>query len=882
MKRRRSQRRKFWWRYLWRGERGLLVAAWLASVLVDRLWLVLDRHVPDWDEADYITGALNYGKALADATWQDWFSEAWWTELWLLSSKIPPLLYLLAGGLTNSLGRSADAALWTNAIAMAVLVAATYGLGRQIAGDRSRFGIGFWAALLVLVLPGLLAVRRVFLLDYAVCAAVAAIWWALTRWRATDGGGSIGGSLGGSLGGWGWAAIVGLVGGCGLMVKQTVVLFALVPVLWILGEAVLVKAGRRRNWARFGQAILAFWISSWIWGGWYGTNWLLILTSGKRATVDSALAEGDPSLLNPRAWTYYLEGLPDRASWLLLGLAIVGASIAAYRAMAVPFAVDRASRSRIDWPWFWAIAGGGYLLCSLNVNKDPRYILPEAAILAIGLAIGLAFWPWRLRAIAIAIVALFGLGQSWPTTAVTASHLRAYTGMPYPHAEIVTAMRESAPFARQTIGVLPSTATVNQHNVNLRGAIADFSVYGRQVGTREDFIEADVRALPWFLLKTGDPGSVPATYSATVDRVRQDESFERFGLWWLPNGEAIEVYRQRLRDVTIAAQPHPRPHILDNSLCSMPDPSQSCAADTLGIDLTVRDRVRPGELVNVRFRWSGVWEVLRDRVVLLGWYAAGTDRPAWIFDRAVAAGNLAAIPLADGDPESCRSRPDACLFEIDERAAMQIPADADAGPYRLRASILDPETGTATELPDAIATIVIDPDRPIEPAALAAPAADPPAPALDLGQQLRQLASLMPDGLERLDRVFLEVGRINQYDPTQDYLDRTIAALDYRLESDPRRDWAYTVALAQLLNKRVDAAIAAFDRVTQIDPDDPYGWAYLAIVETIAIHPHAAYRAIDRAVALAPDIPEFRTLRGVLALTRGNLVGARRDLAASR
>ncbi|MGD1901575.1 MAG: hypothetical protein ACFB9N_04985 [Geitlerinemataceae cyanobacterium] len=845
-------------------ERVWLAAAWLGSVLADRVWLALDRHVPDWDEADYVTGALNYGKALADAGWQDWFSGEWWTGLWLLSSKIPPLMYLLAGSITNWIGRSADTALWANAIAMAVLVAATYGLGRQISGDRARFGIGFWAALLVLVLPGLLSVRRIFVLDYAVCAAVAAIWWALTRWRATRGGWR-------DLDGWVWAIVVGAIGACGLMVKQTVVLFALVPVLWILGEAVFVKINGRQRWARFGQAIAGLWVSDWIWGGWYGTNWLLILTSGKRATVDSAIAEGDPSLLSLRAWTYYLEGLPNRASPLLLGLAIVGGSIAIYRARKAGFAGDRLGKAT-DWRWFWAIAGGGYLLCSLNVNKDPRYILPEAAILAIGLAIGLAFWPWRLRAIAIAIVALFSIGQSWPTESMSAPHLRAYTGQPYPHAEIVANLRKAEPFARQTIGVLPSTATVNQHNINLQGAIADFSVYGRQVGTIEEFAEADMQALSWFLLKTGDPGSVPDSYATIAQRVRQSEDFERFNLWWLPDNEAIEVYRQRSRDVTISAEPNPQ---ADPALCSMPDPNESCASDSLNVTVEVGDRAAPGDIVAVQFRWSGAWDVLRDRVVLLGWYAEGSDRPAWIFDRAVAAGNLAEIPLADDDPESCRSRPEACLFAIDERAAMQIPADLAAGAYQLRAQLLDPEAGTAVEIPnlsDTTATITVDPDRPIATIA---------RPALDLSQQLRQLASLMPDGLDRLDRVFLEIGRINQYDPTQDYLDRAIAALEYRLQDDPRCDWAYTVALAQLLNKRIGPAIAAFERITQLEPDNPYGWAYLAIVETIGIRPYAAYDAIDRAIVLAPEIREFRTLRGILALTRANLLQARRDLAAA-
>jgi tetratricopeptide (TPR) repeat protein len=213
---------------------------------------------------------------------------------------------------------------------------------------------------------------------------------------------------------------------------------------------------------------------------------------------------------------------------------------------------------------------------------------------------------------------------------------------------------------------------------------------------------------------------------------------------------------------------------------------------------------------------------------------------------------------------------------------MQIPADIAPGRYRLHARSLDPRDHDpqAVALPpsDITIEIVASSSNPSNFSNVLT-ATDPRSPELDLSQQIRHLAALMPQGLDQLDYVFREIARINQYDPTQDYLDRTIAALEFRLQDDPRLDWAYTVALAQLLKKRVEPAIAAFDRVTQIDPGNPYGWAYRAVVETIGLHPHAAYRSIDRAIAIQPTIPEFHTLRGVLAILYGNLDQARRDLA---
>ena len=647
-----------------------------------------------------------------------------------------------------------------------------------------------------------------------------------------------------------------------------------------------------------GQAIVALWVSSWVWGGWYGTNWLLILTSGKRATVDSAIAEGDPSLWSWQAWTYYLDSLPDRVYPWLLGVAIGGGLLTVWRSK---FAPSPASRHPASYPlkpqtrsdssrWLLVILIGAYVLGALNPNKDPRYILPEVSILAIWLALGLSVWSWKIRMIAIALAFTANIAQTWPTSDPQASPDRAYVGADYPHAEIVAALREAEPFTRQTIGVLPSTKTVNQHNLNFYGAIADFAVYGRQVGTIAEQVPADIGALSWFLLKTGDPGSVPESYAAMVAQVRQGSEFERFGAWDLPDGETIEVYRQRARSVEVIPKLSPR-------LPTMP---------SLAVDLP--NRATPGSIVPIAYRWTGSWPALRDRVMLLDWYKSEArsqapeapatsealksseapkpkpaQRSSWIHDRAIAAGNLTLTPLTDADPHSCRSQPDRCEFELIDRTAMQIPADIAPGRYQVRARSLvphdrDPQVMTIPTS-DTTVEIVANSSNPVT-------IADPRLPELDLSQQLRQLAALMPQGLDRLDRVFSEIARINQYDPTQDYLDRTIAALEFRLQrdsspSDPQIDWAYTVALAQLLKKRVEPAIVAFERVTQLDPTNPYGWAYLAVVETLSLHPHAAYHAIDRAIAISPTIPEFHTLRGVLAILRGNFSQARQDLTRS-
>ena len=196
---------------------------------------------------------------------------------------------------------------------------------------------------------------------------------------------------------------------------------------------------------------------------------------------------------------------------------------------------------------------------------------------------------------------------------------------------------------------------------------------------------------------------------------------------------------------------------------------------------------------------------------------------------------------------------------------MQIPADVRPGTYHLRTRILDPQTGRASELPNAEATIVIDPDTPL--------AIETPRPELDLSQQLRQLAAHMPEGFEALDRAFLEIGRINQYDPVQGYATHAQKMLTHRLYQEPDNlDFAYNLVLTAILQRDARGAIAALEPVVQLDPKNPHARAYLAFVQLYNFHPKAAQATLKPALEAAPELPEIQGLSALAALMQGNVL----------
>jgi hypothetical protein len=75
-----------------------------------------------------------------------------------------------------------------------------------------------------------------------------------------------------------------------------------------------------------------------------------------------------------------------------------------------------------------------------------------------------------------------------------------------------------------------------------------------------------------------------------------------------------------------------------------------------------------------------------------------------------------------------------------------------------------------------------------------------------------------------------------------------------------------------VLQQKVPGAIAAFERVTQLDWQNPYAYAYLAFVHLYNWNGAAASISLKPALALKPNLPELQALSAIAALMQGNLI----------
>jgi 4-amino-4-deoxy-L-arabinose transferase-like glycosyltransferase len=809
-------------------------------------------------------------------------------------------------------GTGPDQAMMIHLLFSAVMILSLYGLGRSLFSAV----VGLWAAGLAMVLPGLYPLRHQFLLDYPLATMVTLCfalltawyqpkekdelssktvapslppldetgktqlqllqetiallptkpespqrrrrprWWVLLskRWEAIgEGFNHIFSNP--------WLKVLafGLAFGLGLLTKQTIVFFLFPPLLW--GSIFL---SFKRQWGRILQLFVGLCLSGAIAYPWYRTNWLLILTSGERATVQSAIAEGDPAINTLAAWTYYLKEIAQQVSVPLLVAGLVGLLLYSKRVFERGNRLEnlnfssREQRRKLfqNWQlsrnWLLVFLMGGYLLFSLNPNKDTRYIAPLLPALSVLLAQGLLLFPRYAAFLRLGLMGLMGLLMVSNLFPILPGKAVAHLARPPQNwhlQDAIATILQTQPNLRQNVGVLPSIPELNQHNFNYFGTLANFQVYGRQVGARDQQVWSDSRSLPWYLLKTGEQGAIrkPKALESLIKTITTSKDFRLEQTWKLPDASDLQLYRRITPSVTVT--PVVGAQWGDERL--------------LRLEQVVVPKVaQAGKPIPVIYKWAGSGADLQSGLLLLRWVGS-SGKGQWLHDHGLGLGELTNL-----EPQK--------LYQVNETLAMLPPGHA-SGNYSLEALYLNRTTGEIYPIVPPEITITVGSSAPTPPDLKALPK-PLPIPELDPLTKLRLIATELPKGVPALEKIFDQVARLNLYDPTQNYLIQAQESLAYRFKEDPKnKQYAYAYAFTQVLRRNVGGAIAAFNTVTQLDPQNPNANAYLAFVNLADLRPRAAQSAIEVAQNQPNPGKEVKGLGALAKLMQGNLGGAWQD-----
>ncbi len=822
-----------------------LILIWSLGLIIDRIWFRLDNTIPAWDPSEYLNGVIVYKEALKTP---NFFDASWWREFWLLSNKIPPLMYIFTAPFFLILGASVDHGNLVLSLFSLVLLISLFYLGILFFNSK----IALFSCLLVQLIPALYYYRLEFLLDYPLAVMVTFSFTCFSYWYFTKAKYS-----------WLLAILLGASFGLGVMLKQTFAFFLFLPICFAFISLFIYK-----KWYKLTQLVTSFIIAILVFFPWYRTNWLLIFTSGKRATIESAILEGDPPLNTLQAWTFYGEVLPYLLSWHLLIIALICLIYLVIKYFSnksskfsniytftqhhfyqnqVNIKNGNSSLTSLISIWLAIFLVGGYLLSSLNMNKDARYILPLLPVLALILSAliysyqGIGARLLKIFTILLALILmvfnLFPLGGEFLTKKLSSEMQKfPYMARKWATPEVITTAINTTPYLRSNIGVLPSTPEINQHNITFYGSIPRFKVFGRQVGVQEKFVLQDVNSLDWFLTKTGYQGSIPDAQKMTVELVENNDNFETVNRWQLPDESELKLYHRLL------------PY---NEVIPLNTSNSSVKLDKV----IVPEKVRQGQPIPVTYKWSGSWDKLENAIVILNWQSLANEQK-WTHDHRLAMGNL-----HSGNLNSEEFNQD---FQVIENTAMFADENLDDGDYILQATYLNIDTGETSPIFTPGIKITLDKNADLIPL----------NKELDLVSQIRKLAPNLSQGIEGLDSVFADIGRINQYDPTQDYLKVAEKAMQYRLQTEDNLDYLYTLLLSQVLQQKVNDAIATAHELVEKNPENAFNHGYLTFLYLYDWKGKEAEKALQPALMLKPDVIEFQYLKGACVVMQGNLFEA--------
>jgi len=503
-----------------RSRHVVILSALFAATLVAHLyWNVQVHRAPSWDQAAHLTKGLAYADAIRNGTFVH--------EYATVGAIYPPAYQILLGLAMLVVGPIADAALYVNLVALAVIVLATYWLGSRLSSPRA----GCVAAALVLLVPGMAVYPREALQE-TVLTAVTVVSIALLL--ATEFFDRRRASL--------W---LGLALGIGFLVKPNFAFGLWLPML--VAVAVALRHASRRRLTNMVPAVA---VTAALTASWYvpqldGLRYLQL--ANREDAVAYGLDEGVMETVMSIWLSTRVELVTELGAWL--GLAAIGAGVLW-------------SLRRL-WPLHAWIAGTWSIVAFVLIFRDGKYMLPTLPAAAILIADLLERIPFARIRMGVSLALALALATSWSSMAFGWPHLGAFrplyvesqhagmVGGEPSLAAMVARMAESAGSRVAPVGVVPNLERFNANTLRWEArrarAALEFEHISYSGRSSRDGTLRTATRVDWVLIKTGDQGKPDILIDAAEDLNRfvrgSPEIFHLAGTFPLSDGSQAELYR---------------------------------------------------------------------------------------------------------------------------------------------------------------------------------------------------------------------------------------------------------------------------------------------------------------------------------------------------
>jgi 4-amino-4-deoxy-L-arabinose transferase-like glycosyltransferase len=349
----------------------LLGALTLFIGALNVLWRTLESRPPHWDMGHHLANSIVYLHGFSFA------HPVHFLDAYLF---YPPFVYWVTDVFYATFGSEAMwVAVLSNIVWLAVLVFATYGIGRRLWNSR----VGWLSVVFVVTAPMIVSSSKEYMLDLPLTAVAALSLYLLMR---ADGFTNRRYSL-----------LFGIWCGCGLLVKWTLPLVLALPVVHATATALTHARVRRRfrpllNLA--GAAALTFAVA----GTWYVHNFRQVVGASLYYSGPEGVMRGNPPVATLESALWYLWNLLDTQLYLIPFLFVLAGILFCFR--------KRELAARNVYPILMVV--GTYATFTLLRHKDPRYTLPMLPALAIVATSWLEYLSQRARVWGATVLVAYG------------------------------------------------------------------------------------------------------------------------------------------------------------------------------------------------------------------------------------------------------------------------------------------------------------------------------------------------------------------------------------------------------------------------------------------------------------------------------------------
>jgi 4-amino-4-deoxy-L-arabinose transferase-like glycosyltransferase len=494
----------------------LLGTALLYLCMANVIWILNDSRPPFWDMAYHQAKAIQVYDAVRSQ------GLAGLLEISHLTGFYPPLFHSVVAIFFALSGKSIHSGAWANLPAIAILLFATYGLGKRLLAP----GAAAIGAVLVSFFPLMLWLSREALLDYWLAALVTLAMLCLYR---TENFSKRSESF-----------LFGLVCGLGMLTKWTFPLFLAFPAIW----------AARKNWKNASIAALTAAVVS---AFWYLPQWSS-LSSFFNINQAGGVAEGDPSKLSLQALVFYIRALEGYQLFLPLFVLFLAGAFLMVR--------------RFSPAWIpiilWMTSGWCGLL--LFQNKDPRYtvpLLPAVALISATVFHQKRIWfpvlaglllvqhymvSFGIRHLPERVVLLQGIQGplSWDWNLYTQTYFQIWGPPAREDWKIEHVLARTAAIGGPTvkIGIIPSIARFDPEAFEFYGTLRKYNIV---IARLLFFNEAELLNQDYILMSEGDQGFA-AFSSQDLDRINRyimdrPGRFQMIDRFTIPSGQTIRLYQ---------------------------------------------------------------------------------------------------------------------------------------------------------------------------------------------------------------------------------------------------------------------------------------------------------------------------------------------------